>query len=92
MRTHLTCRSIRSGSWAVKKASSQLEVVCDEHRETIMTLKSSFLPNEPKRRISRFVRVIGPRVHNYVYIGIGAQSEDMNSLKTSKHLPKNPYW
>ena len=39
--------------WAVEKASSQSEVVYDEHRATIVTSKSSFLLEEPERRISK---------------------------------------
>ena len=40
------------------------------------------------------VVVISPGMHIYIYIyiGLGAQSEDMNSLRTGKHLPKNLCW
>ena len=53
IKVHLVCRSVKSISWAVKKASAQLEVMCDEQGVTIMTSKSSFLFEEPERRISR---------------------------------------
>jgi len=53
MRTCLECRSIRSMPWAVKKASLQSEVVYDEHKATTVTSKSTFLPEEPERRILR---------------------------------------
>jgi len=28
-------------------------------------------------------------MHIYIYIGPGAQSKDINSLRTGKHLPNN---
>ena len=53
MKARLRCRSIRSMSWAVKKASSQSGVVYGGHSVSIVTSKSSFLPEEPERRISK---------------------------------------
>ena len=39
------------------------------------------------------VAVISPGMHIYIYIYIyWAQSEEMNSLRTGKHLPKNSCW
>ena len=69
MKMRLECRSTRSVSWAVKKASSQSEVERDERRTTIITSKSSFLPEEPEELVI------------YVYIGPRAQSEDEKSSK-----------
>ena len=62
MKARLECQSTRSVSWAVKKASSQAEVGCKKHKATAVTSKSFFLPEEPKRRISRgYCRGIGPK-------------------------------
>ena len=47
------CRSVKSLSWAVKKAYTQVEVMYNAHRLTRLTLRSSFLPEEPKRGIPR---------------------------------------
>ena len=51
MKAHLEYRSARSMPWAVKNESSLVEVGCREHRVTTVTLGSSFLPDEPERRI-----------------------------------------
>ena len=62
MKVHLECQSIRSVPWAVKKTSSQAKVGCKEHKAIAVTSKSSFLPEESERRISRgYCRGIGPR-------------------------------
>ena len=62
MKVHLECQSIRSVPWAVKKTSSQAKVGCKEHKAIAVTSKSSFLPEESERRISRgYYRGIGPR-------------------------------
>ena len=53
MKTRLICRSVRSMLWAVKKASAQLKVMYDKRRVMVVTSKSSSLPEEPERRISR---------------------------------------
>ena len=58
MKACLVCRSVKSVSWAVKKESTQAEEMCDGHGLAKVTLKSSFLPDEPERRI---LRGIGPR-------------------------------
>jgi len=64
MKACLVCWSIRSMSWVVKKASTQAEVMYDEHRIAKVTSKSSFLLEKPKRRISRtIVGVLGQRSH-----------------------------
>ena len=58
MKARLKCQSTRSVPWAVKKA----EVGHKEHKATAVTSKSFFLPEEPKRRISRgYCRGIGPK-------------------------------
>ena len=62
MKARLQCRSIRSMSWPVKKASSQSGVVYGVHSVSIVTSKSSFLLEEPERRISKgYCRDIRPR-------------------------------
>jgi len=69
MKARLECQSTRSVPWAVKKASSLAEVGCREQRATTVTSKSSFLPEEPERRISRgYCRGIGPRSSLFMYI------------------------
>ena len=69
IKTHLKCQSPKSMPWVVKKASSLTEVGCREHRATIVTSKSSFLPEELERRISRgYCRGIGPRSPLFRYI------------------------
>ena len=53
----------------------------------------SFFPRSQKEESrGAIIGVIGSRVHIYVYIGPGAQSEDMNSPRMGKHLPRNPCW
>ena len=69
IKARLECQSTRSVPWAVKKASSQAEVGCKEHKATTVTSKSSFLLEEPERRISRgYCRDVGPRSSLSVYI------------------------
>ena len=68
MKACLVCRSVRSVSWAVKKASTQAEDMRDGHGLAKMTSKSSFLPEELERRISR----------GYC-IGLEDQAEDKGS-------------
>ena len=53
MRTCLEYYSARSVSWAIKKASLQVEEGRDGHRASVETSKPFFLPEEPKRRILR---------------------------------------
>ena len=69
----LVCQSIRRVSWAVKKVSTQAKVMCDEHRLARVMSRSSFLPEEPERRISRgYCRGIGPKSSLSTYIlGLG---------------------
>ena len=60
METSLECQSTRSMPWEVKKASSQTKVRCDELKAITVISKSSFLPKEPERRISKgYFRGIG---------------------------------
>ena len=68
-----------SVSWAVKKASIQAEVMYDEHELTELTSRSSFLPEELERRISRgYCRDIGPRGSLSMYtLGLGPKFEDV---------------
>ena len=81
MKAHLVCQSIRSVSWAAKKAFTQAEVMYDKHGLAMMTLESSFLLEEPEKRISKgYCRVLGLGAHIYVYIGLGAQSEDVKQF------------
>ena len=50
----------------------------DKQGAIVVISNSSFLLEEPERRISRaIVGVVGPVVRIYVYIGLGAQSEDI---------------
>ena len=61
MKAHLEYQSIRSVPWVVKKASSLVEVGYREHKATTVTSRSSFLPEEPERRILKdYYRGIGP--------------------------------
>ena len=53
MKVRLRCRSVRSVRWAVKKAPAQAEVMYDKCRVVVAISKSSFLPEEQKRGISR---------------------------------------
>ena len=39
--------------WAVKKVPTQTGMIHDKRRTIVVTSKFSFLPKEPKRRISR---------------------------------------
>ena len=53
MKACLGYRSVKSVRWAVKKAPVQIEVIYDKCRVVVAISKSSFLPDEQKRRISR---------------------------------------
>ena len=69
MKMRPKCQSARSMSWAVKKVFSQAEVRCDGLKATIVISRSSFLLEEPKRRISRgYCRGIGPRSSLSIYV------------------------
>ena len=69
MKVCLECQSTKSVPRAVKKASSQAKVGCKEHKATTVTSKSSFIPKEPERRISRgYCRSIGSRSSLSMYI------------------------
>ena len=72
MKMRLECWNIKSVSWVDKKASSQSEVIYDEHKVSIVTSKSSFLPKEPKKRISRgYCRGDRPRSTNLCIYWVG---------------------
>ena len=92
MKTHLECQSTRSMSWAVKKASSQVEVGCDGLRATTVISKSSFLPKESERRISRgYCRDIGPRSSLSMYIlGLRPKLRTRGLPRMSKHCQGSP--
>ena len=78
MKACLVCRSVRSVSWAVKQASTQSEVMYDEHGVTIVTSKSSFLLEELERRISRgYCRADRPKSTYLCIYRPVAQSEDI---------------
>ena len=83
MRACLECQSTMSVPWVVKKASSQAEVGCKEHKATAVTLKSSFLPNELERRILRgYCRGIGPKNSLSMYImGLRPKPRTRGSLR-----------
>ena len=69
MKAHLKYQSAKSVPWAVKKTSSLAEVGCREHMATAVMSRSSFLPEEPERRILRgYCRGIGPRNPLFRYI------------------------
>ena len=53
MKTRLVCQSVRSVPWVVKKTSVQSGMMYDEHGVIIVKLRSSSLPEESERRISR---------------------------------------
>ena len=56
-------------SRAVKEAFTQAKVMFDRHKLAKVTSKSSFLAEEPERRILRgYCRDIGPRSSLSVYI------------------------
>ena len=81
MKACLVCQSVRSASWVVKKASTQAEEMCDGHGLAKVTSKSSFLPDEPERRISKgYCRGIGPRSSLSMYI-LGLRPKDKGSSK-----------
>ena len=69
MKARLECQTTKSMPWVVKKASPWEEVGCKEHRATTVTSKSSFLPEEPERRVLKgYCRDVGPRSSLSVYI------------------------
>ena len=80
-------------SWAVKKASSWAKVECRKHRATTMTLKSSFLPDELEKRISRgFCRGIGPRNPLFMWVlGLRPKPRTRDLPKRVKRYQGNLY-
>ena len=69
MKVRLECLNARNVSWVVKKASSWVKVRCDELKAITVISRSSFLPEKPKRRISRgYCRDIGPRSPLPMYV------------------------
>ena len=68
MKARLRCWSIRSVRWAVKKVTAQAEVMYAKREVIVVISKSSFLHEEPKRRISKgYCRGGGP-ISTYLYI------------------------
>ena len=53
MKARLGCRSVRSVCWAVEKVPAHIGMMHDKSGVIVVTSKSSFLPEEPKRRISK---------------------------------------
>ena len=69
MRARLKCRSTRNVPRAVKKASLLAEERGKGHRTTVVTTKSSLLPEDPERRISRgYCRGLGLRGPSFGYM------------------------
>ena len=69
MKAHFEYQNARSVSLAIKKTSSLAEVGCREHRATTVTSRSSFLLEEPERKIPRgYCRGIGPWSPLFRYI------------------------
>ena len=91
MKACLVCRSVRSVSWAVKKASMQAKVIYDEHGLAKVTSKSSFLPEELERRILRgYCRGIGPRSSFSMYIlGLKPKPRRGGRPRRSKHCQES---
>ena len=92
MNTCLMWRSVKSMPQAIKKVPTQSEVTCNEQAISVVTSKSSFLPEEPKRRISRgYYRDIGPRSSLSMYIlGLGPNLRMKSCLRRSKHCQGSP--
>ena len=42
-----------------------------------------------QKKKHNYVGMVGPGMHIYIYVGPGAQFEDMTSPRMVKHLPKN---
>ena len=53
MKMRLKCRNIRSVLWTVEKTPAQTEVMYGKSGVIVVILKSSFFPEEQKRRIFR---------------------------------------
>ena len=53
MNARLGCQSIKSVRWVVKKVLMQTEMMYDKSRVIVVISKSSFLPEEQERRISK---------------------------------------
>ena len=75
MKVRLGCQSIRSVHWAVEKVPAQIGMTYDKSRKIVVILKSSFLPKEKKKRISRdYCRNNRPSsIYVYIYIYILGQ-------------------
>ena len=77
--------------WAVKKVSAQAEMMHNKSGAIVVKSKSSFLPEELERRISRGY-CKGDRPSSvYIYIlGRGLNPRTLSSPRTGKHCHKNP--
>ena len=53
MKAHLGCRSVKSVRWAIKKVLAQTKMMYDESKVIVVISRSSFLPEEQERRISK---------------------------------------
>ena len=53
IKARLKCRNVRSVCWAAKKALAQTRIVYDKGRVVVAISKSSFLPDEQKKGISK---------------------------------------
>ena len=87
LKVHLERLKAKNVPWAVKKTSSLVEVGCRGHRATTMTLKSSFLPDELERRISRgFCRGVGPRNPLFMWVlGLRPKPRTRDRSRRDKH-------
>ena len=79
----------KSVHWVVKKVPTQTEMMYDKSRVIIVISKSSFLPEEQERRISRgYCRNDRPSsMHIYIYIYIlrrGLNPRTSSSSRTGK--------
>ena len=91
MKVCLVCWSARSMPWAVTKVSSQAKVRCNGYRAITVTSKSSFLPEDLERRISRgYCKGIGPRsLLSMCMLGLRPKSRTRGRLRRSKHYQES---
>ena len=77
---------------AVKKAYSIAEVGCREQRVTTVTLKSSFLPEEPEIKISRgYCKGIGPRRPSFMCVlGPKPKPRTKDHPRRGEHHQRDP--
>ena len=88
MKARLVCRNVRSVRWAVKKVPTQIKMKYDKSRVIVVISKSSFLPEEQERRISRgYCRYDRPNnLYLYIYmLGQGPNPRTSSNLRMGKH-------